>query len=172
MKQVSISKTRTVLRSVIRPADTTVYAAGDVVGNYAAGTSVIVFDGVGNDASGGCGFLMSARCLSSSNAVTKPDLQLFLFDTPIAAVVDNAAFAPTDAEMRALVGIIAFPTAAWVQGLSGADAAGNSVCDAQALWIPFNCTPNVNSLYGVLVMRNAYAPVSAEQLDVRLTVME
>lgn len=157
---------RTISQSFTRPADTTPYAAGDVVCNS---TSVPVPITFGTIAKGSMlTTIMQATCIVEANNATKPDLQLWLFDTAPVSPNDNAAFAPTNAEMETLVAIIAFPVGSFVVGNAGAAAAGNVACDAQALFIHANPTANSAALYGILVVRNAYTPTSAEKFVIRL----
>lgn len=166
------SPNHTVSAAFTRPADTTPYAAGDVVADSTSAATIIQFPRIAqNDV--GCGMIQQVRLVTSANVATKPDLQLFLFDTAPGVVNDNAAFAPTDAEMLRCVAVIAFPTGSFVVGNAGAGAAGNAICDAQNLMIPFNMlAANTNALYGVLVVRNAYVPVSGEVFTFLVTVLD
>lgn len=156
-------------QSFTRPADTTAYAAGDVVANS---TSVPLIMRFPLQSVSGSGFIQQARLIDSANVATKPDLQLWLFDRPITMDADNAAFTPYDDDLLRLVAIIAFPTSAFVVGDATSGADGNSVCDAQDLRLPFALASGDTELFGVLVVRNAYAPVSAEKFTVRLTVLD
>lgn len=154
--------------SFARPANTTTYAAGDVVCNAAT----LIFPA---GARNGSAIIQSATITSSNNATTKPDLELWLFDTAIAAVADNAAFAPSDAEMLTLIDVIKFPVADFLVGLSGAVTDGNVMCSARNLGIPINPSPlamSNSAIYGQLVVRNAYVPISAEAFQVRLRLLD
>mgnify|MGYP001616828792 CR=1 FL=1 len=149
-----------------RPADTTTYAAGDVVCNSTSAPVSLKFKIAGAN---NCCVINQALLIDSANVATKPDLELWLFDTDVTVPNDNAAFAPTDAELLTLVGIIEFQTADFYAGIATAGAAGNSVCDVHNLGIPFNLTSSTtNELFGVLVVRNAYVPVSGEVFTIRL----
>lgn len=162
-------KGHTTIATVTRPANTTTYTAGDVVGT--AVTATIEF----NNASSGefeCAILQQAIVSSSAYVATAPDLELWLFDTTVAAIADNAAFAPTDAELATLVGIVQFETANWKVGTATAGAGGNACCVASNISIPFNTKKGTHSLFGVLVMRNAYVPVSGEIFTCRLQVLD
>lgn len=169
MDQFVRFKNRTITQSFVRPANTTAYAAGQVVTTLAG--AVITFNGASKE-QGGMGMIQKATLIDEANVATKPGLELWIFDTAPAAVADGAAFNPSNTELEALVCVIAFPTGNFVVGGAGAGAAGNSVCDAQALEIPFNTTKDVNALYAVLVVRNAYVPVSAEKFVIRLTILD
>ena len=149
--------------SVTRPADTTAYAPGDVVGTAVTGTLIIPNASFGEfDA----GIIQQAVVVSSAAVGTSPDLELWLFDSTVAAIADNAAWAPTDAEMLTLVGIVEFPTADWKL------ASTSAVCVADNISLPFNTKKGTSKLYGVLVVRNAYVPVSGEIFTLRLQVID
>ena len=154
------------LASITRPADTTAYAAGDVVST--AGGARLTFSNLPDQT--GRGFLIaSAALIDSANVATKPDLELWLFDADLTDLdADNATWTPTDAQLEALVGIILFPTASFKGGDLTAGAGGNSACVQNNL----NIAAKSDVLYGVLVVRNAYVPVSGEKFTVRLGVLQ
>jgi hypothetical protein len=154
--------------SVTRPANTTAYTAGDVVTESTADA----LEFLGDEQRIGVNIIHSAVCISSANQGTKPDLELWLFDADLTPADDNAAFAPTDAQMRTLVGVIEFPVASFKVGNSGSGADGNVACEVQDLDIVFSPKAAGGMLYGVLVVRNAYTPVSAERFDIRLGIVE
>jgi hypothetical protein len=78
--------------------------------------------------------------------------------------------------MLTLAGIIDFPTADWDEGIATAGAAGNALQQVTGLNIPFVTTgPDSTAgrtLYGQLVVRNAYVPVSGEIFTVSLIVSQ
>lgn len=147
--------------TITRPADTTTYSIGDVVG-----AAAITFTPTGNGIGVG-GEIKAAACISSANATTKPDLQLWLFSSPVPSVTaDNAAFAPTDAEMVNFIGRIDFPVASFKAANAGSAAAGNAACVSSGFVLP---VPGF--LYGVMVVQNAYVPVSAEVFTINFNVL-
>jgi hypothetical protein len=164
MTDIVLGKTHSTLVSFTRPANTDTYAAGDVVCNAAT----LVFP---HGAKFGSTVLNHAIITTSANVATKPDLELWLFSATVAAVADNAAFAPTDAEMLTLLGVIEFPTADFRAGLSGSGSAGNAVCEASGLGLPITSLTD-SAIYGQLVVRNAYAPISAEAFQIRLSFLD
>lgn len=169
--QIISTRGRTIAANFTRPADTTAYAAGDVVADSTSAPTIITFARAAKEV-GGHGIIQEAIVVSSQNAATKPDLELWLFDTAITMDNDNAAFTPTDAELRTLIGVIAFPVASFKVGDAGAAAAGNVICDVQGLNLQVNTVNTSNAIYGVLVVRNAYAPASAERFDIRLKIKD
>jgi hypothetical protein len=172
-------RTRVVRDSITRPADTTAYSAGDVISEAttndhytfgAAGTSAL------NDtklarAEVGTGTINKATLYSSANQATKLDAELWLFTSDITEVADNSAFAPSDAEVLTLVDIISFPTTGWKIGNATAGAGGNAVCVVVNIDRPYK-TGTSGILYGQLVARNGYTPVSGEVFTVDLTVTQ
>jgi len=162
---------RVIAANFTRPADTTTYAAADVVSDSTSAPTIITFPRAAREKGGG-GIIQQAVLVTSANVSTKPDLELWLFDTAPAVVNDNAAFAPSDAELQRLVGIIAFPTSSFKAGTATSGAGGNAVCDVQNIGMPIVCTRTENALYGMLVVRNAYVPVSSERFDIKLKVLD
>ena len=164
--------TRIITQSLARPANTTQYAAGEVISEVTSNNHFTFPDMANPGALSG----QIDRAIITSSAdgsgVLLPDLELWLFDTDIAEVADNAAFAVTDAEMLTLVGVIDFPVANWKVGLSG----GNSCCEGDRaggnpLPMIYKCkTVSDFSLFGQLVTRNAYTPISGEVFSVRLLI--
>ncbi len=154
--------------TITRPSNTTAYTAGDAISEITTNDHFIFSNifrpGTQNKQLGGA--IATARLHSSANKSTKLDAELWLFHTDIVKVVDNDAFAPTDTEMLTLVGIIDFPLANWKVGNAGADAAGNAVCEAFNLGLALKSA--TTDLYGQLVARNAYTPVSGEIFTVEL----
>lgn len=167
MVQEVRSQCRLIAANFTRPADTTAYASGDVLCNSTSAPVILTFARATNGELSSS-MLMSATIISSANQPTKPDLRLWLFDTTVTMDNDNAAFTPTDAEMRTLLQVVAFPASAWLAGDASSGAGGNAVCNAQALWLPINTVGGDNAIYGVLTAGAAYTPVSGERFDVRL----
>lgn len=154
--------------SFTRPADTTTYTAGDVISNSTSAPAVLIFN---NALREGLGAIQNAYLLDSANQTTLLDSELWLFTTPPAATNDNAAITFTDAELANLVGIISFAVAAGKVGLPSSGAAGNAVNFQNGLGIPVRGAGLTDVIYGVLVARNAYVPVSAEIFTITLGVV-
>lgn len=164
MTERVLGECHTTALTFTRPADTTTYAAGDVVCNAAT----LIFP---SGPKHGAAVIQHAIITSSANVATKPDLELWLFDTTVTAVADNSAFAPTDAEMLTLIAVIPFPVADFKVGLSGSGASGNVACAAANLGIPISRVSDA-AIYAQLVVRNAYVPTSAEVFQIRLRILD
>lgn len=160
----------TVQASYTRPADTTAYTGGDVVADSTSAATILTFAALTKDMNGGA-IIQEALLIDSANQSTKPDLELWLFDTTFAIQNDNAAWAPTDAQLEGLVGVIPFSSSSFKSGDATSGAGGNCACDVQGLGMPVNTKGGKVDLFGVLVVRNAYTPVSAEKFTIRLKVL-
>lgn len=157
--------TKLITASYTRPADTTTYAAGDVVADSTSAATILTFSSIARAAGLG-GVIQHAQLIDSAAQTTKPDFELYLFDTAPTMQNDNAAWAPSDSEMEKCLGRIDFATANFKTG------SGNGMIQAANISIPFQCASSVSAIYGILVARNAYVPVSAEKFTVRLHVLQ
>lgn len=153
--------------SVQRPNDTTPYTARDVVGT--AVTANITLTNVAR-VNGGGGMIFKTRVVTDANKATKPTFELWIFDTAPANVADNAAFAPSDAEMLTVQAVI--PLSSGFVGNAGADAAGNYILISDTVPFSFKCTALTRNLYAVLVITNGYTPVAQETFNVILDVSQ
>lgn len=162
-------RTRQITTTLTRPADTTAYAAGDAVTDSTSSPTVITFASAAR-VNNGSGTIIGATCVDSANQATKAQLELWLFDTTATPDNDNAAFTPTDAELLTIVGVIPFNV--WYVGDATSGAGGNAVSVAANLSLAYQCGAASTSLFGLVVVRNAYTPVSAEQFSIRLRCMQ
>lgn len=156
--------------SITRPANGNVYAAGDVISAVTTNDhfTFLEVNRTGTKTKQLGGSIATARLHSSANQATKLDGELWLFNTDIVKVADNSAFAPTDTEMLTLVGVIDFPVANWKVGNAAVGVVGNSVCEAFNLGLAYKGAST--TLYGQLVVRNVYTPVTGEIFTVELIV--
>lgn len=148
-----------------RPADVTAYAAGDVISESTSAGTVWTFPFA--RANGLGGILQDAALMQSVAQTLKLDADLYLFDTVIASNLnDNAAFAPSDAEMKTLVTVVSF------FGSLAKVGSGNVSIEATSASRSMKCAAGTSSLFGVLVARNAYVPTSAEDITLRLKCIQ
>lgn len=154
--------------SFTRPADTTTYSAGDVISDSTSAPTVMTFKNVLN---GGFGAIQQATLLDSANQTLLLDSELWLFDAAPVATNDNAAITFTDAELARLVGVISFSVADGKVGLAISGAGGNAINNQGGLGVPIRGKGQIDDLFGVLVVRNAYVPVSAEIFTITLAVV-
>lgn len=160
--------TKVITASYTRPADTNVYAAGDVLADSTSAATILTFAGMAR--SNGLGFLVDGVTVGYSGApATKPDLELWLFDTTVTMQNDNAVWNPTDANMQTSLGFISLPGANAVIASPLANN-GNMVQHTPA-GIKSRAAITT-SIFGIVVVRNAYTPVSAETFTFRLHVIQ
>lgn len=162
------ARTNVITASVTRPADTNTYASGDVVADSVGAPTKITFAGVAYEGQQS-GLIVSATMASSANPALKGDFRIFLFDTSFVMEGDNVAWDPSDAEMETCLGFINFGAAPEVGGASGGTS--NVIYQALGLNIPYKCTGALLDIYGVIVVRNAYVPISGEKFTIRLHVV-
>lgn len=155
--------------TLTRPADTTQYGAGDQVADSTSAPNDIEFAGCAR-VNAGSGVIVDAVCIDSAAQATKPNLRLYLFSAAPTSNNDNAAWAPSDANMNTLIGYVEFTS--WEVGTSTAGAGGNCASFASALNIPFVCGAGVTKLYGLLVERGTYTPVSGEAWVISLGILQ
>lgn len=173
---ITRDRAKQVTGAITRPANAVAYAAGDVITN--ADNTHPQFGNNSSDdgahrlsrAGVKTGTVDSLVITSSANQSTKLDAELWLFSAEVADAADNSPFAPTDAELVSLAGIIDIPAADWKSGSAGAGAAGNAACAVSGIGLRYTAVKGV--LYGVLVARNAYTPVASETFTVNLMVRE
>ena len=144
-----------------RPANTTAYAIGDVLN---ADTIVVPISFTVARANDTTGWVIGGKCTSSATVATAPNIDLLLFDATFATAADNAAFAPTDANMLTYIGKVNFNS--WVSYSTTASASDGTVAT------PFAFAPasGTQLIYGVAVLKNAYVPVSGEVFSFSLDV--
>jgi hypothetical protein len=151
--------------TITRPAaDTTQYAAGDVLGN--ASSQILTFSNVSTNFVFGKGVVIAASLLVSTAPATLPSTELWLFKNAPAAAADNTAWAVTDAELLDLIGI--YPMATTYVGL----ASGNHVQMSAPRVFAFELPSGKDEMYGVIVMRNTYTPVASEVWKVKLSISD
>jgi hypothetical protein len=153
--------------SITRPANTTTYAAGDVVGDANTPATILSFANVGL-ANAGAFMLVSATLIDSAAQTLKPDIDLHLFKSSIGMDDDNGGWTPTDAEMEDLLCVIPFYGAAFANSTNG-NGSIEAVLDGAKL---MQCGAATTTIYGVAVARNAYVPVSGEKFTFKLGILQ
>lgn len=164
-----MARSRVISASFTRPNNTDAYTAGDVVCNSTSAPTVMHFE-ESVRVVGGSGVITKASILDYANQGTKLECELWLFTDDPAAVNDNAAFAPSDAELANLIGVI--PIVDDYVGLSGSGASGSVVIQSAIVDLPFQAATATSTIYGVLVARNAYTPIAQEPITVRIHVIQ
>lgn len=146
-----------------RPADTTAYAAKDVVSDSTSTPHVITFAGMGR-VNGGSGTIVKARLMTSQKTNTA-SYRLHLFHTAPTATNDNSPYLYLYANAANRVGMIDFP-AFNTEDPTNSTAAGSMRPSSDGSYGPpnlwYKCAANDTSLYGVLETLTAFTPDSAQ----------
>ena len=166
---------RTVWTHFTRPANTTQYTAGDQVGDTATPTTVLTFASV-VDRPGECVCITGAVLVSSAYQASPPNFELWLFKTAPTTSNDNAALTVTDANLQGgnFIGRIRLgsDTSSAATGLPTSGAGGNTIVEQDdAVVFPVELADGVTDIYGMLVDRGGYTPISGERFDIGLRVM-
>lgn len=138
---IRVSQTPTVSTS---PA----YTAKDAVGG------LLTFAGIG-----AAGVLFGVTVIDASQQ--RPSLELVLFDRTFTASVDNAIFAPSDADLANCLGVVAIN--------SWADFSTNSVAQVSGVALPYLLSGT--SLFGQLVTRGTPTFVATSDIAVIVSVL-
>lgn len=167
---------KTFQTAITRPDNTTAYASGDIIADVTTNNHFAFGDNAAtpSDDADLLLYAKQARSVvlnqvvlhSSANQATKPEGELWLFDTDIAEVGDNAAFAPSDTEMLTRVAVVDIASWRWKVGTSTSGTGGNAAAEINNLDIPLYIPKG--KLWGVYVFRGAYTPIASEVWTLRL----
>jgi hypothetical protein len=172
LQVVSGGITKTVNGSVTRPNDTSGYTAGDVITTSTSAPDIITFSNVAR-INGGSGVIIGATLVDSVNNSPKNDYEIWLFDTEPTNQNDNVAFAPSDAELENMIGILSFQASTAKIGNTGSAGAGNLFYPSNLTNnMAYNCLAGSKDIYGVAVTRTTFTPVANAKLTVRLRVLQ
>ena len=163
--QVVLGSLAVVTAEFTRPANTTQYAANDVVGPHTT-AAVMTFTNIAL-ASNGNGYITNARLMKSQTNTTDALFRLWLFNTSVTPISDNSPFTLLFTNRTNCLGYIDFVC---ITEGSGSDSASAIVDNIN---LKFACTGGVRNIYGVLEAKQAYAPASnSEQFFVELTAIQ
>lgn len=145
-----------------RPANTTAYAAGQIINANAA----LVPFSFGRDAGAPVDRkfkVFGGHIVSSDKTVTLPELELLLFTNSFAITADGTEFAPTYANLSEnYIGSIYF---------DNFKTYGTRMLSEGIMNVPeIVATPSAGTvtIYGVLVTRNGWTPISGQQFKIFL----
>ena len=158
------------LATFLRPANATPYAAGDVISDSASVAAAIEFTNCGAR-KGGSGAILRAHVSVDVNHASVPNLELYIFDHEPTNHLDNAALALADSDIVKLhTSLIFTGSTAKVLNASASPAGAIQIAAALELPRPFVCDPDSRSLYGLLVTRSVFTPVSGAKWYVHLEI--
>lgn len=158
----------TISATVTRPGDTSAYATNDcwststsaptVGGNVLTGAARV---------SGGAGEIVDVMIDSSNDPAAPLQGELWIYDTTVTAINDNAAFAPAVADRLKQVAVIPFTL------YSNAGGSGSSGSSAHVLGVNalFTTVGSANLIF-LIKVKNAYVPANAEVLQVRAKIRQ
>lgn len=156
--------------TITRPADTTAYASGDLVANSVTAGSVaaLQFTTLAR-VSGGSGCIVGAQIQKSSNVVTNAAFRLHLFNTipTFTSAGDNSAISTV--VVASAKGYLGYVDITAMVGFSDV-AWGSGAPDNTRGSIPYVATAQI--IYGILEVRGAYTPVSAEVFTISLDALQ
>lgn len=145
-----------------RPADTTAYAAGDVMSDSTSTAAQLYFQGTGRS-----GQIISAHLILEQTTQTA-DFDLYIFDSGVTDHLDNAPLALVSADLKYLVHKFTFLNAGKVS-LGGGSYYEMDGSNRFQQGRAFNTT--VGALYGLLVVRGTpAAPVASSKVWIRLSI--
>lgn len=141
--------------TLTRPANTTTYTAGREMAD--TGNNIITLTNIATK-SGGSGVIQQVTASCSSNGATKPQLELWLFDTTISlqASADNnsTAFPLTDGQADTHICVIPLTTTYVGDATAGT---GNFIMDSGQINEAYLTSGSAN-LFMRIIVRNAYTP--------------
>lgn len=148
----------TVTTTITRPGDTTAYTALDAYSDSTSAPTSGGFTFTGAARASGKSVILTDLMIIDSNAAATP-LQgtLFIYDTAITNINDNAAFTIQDSEALTQVAKIPFTMEV---------GAANNTVNLQNLNIGMTTVGNANLRFAIRV-ENAYTPGNAETLTFR-----
>lgn len=149
---------------MMRPADTTAYAVGDLVANSTTAGSVtpLTFAVNRSGTTGLGGMIRRAKLKTSNVSLTSASFRLHLYSaSPTVANGDNGAWSSSGA--ATYLGAIDFTL---VRAFTDGAAGWSTVLEGQEI----NFT--TDNVYGLLEARDTYTPASAQTFDVALEVLQ
>lgn len=166
-----IPKRKRVQGTWTRPADTTAYAAGDVLAP-ATGGGMVALANCANF-NGGSGKITDVVIECNLATVTLGTFRVHFFNATHTTAVDNAAFITFHANAAAYQGTCDTTILVADNASAVAAVARNSgkIQTAEAtLPIPFVCAANDDNLYAVVLATAAYVPSSGEVFRLSIIV--
>lgn len=153
--------------TITRPADTTAYAAKDVISTGAG--AVLTFANMGRVVSGS-GIILRARLLTNQKT-NVASYRLHLFHTAPSAIADNSPYLLLYANAANRIGMIDFP-ACVTEDATNSTAAASMRPSSDGSYPPpnlwYKCAAADTSLYGILETLSAFTPASAQQYYIEL----
>lgn len=160
------------LASFTRPADTTAYASGDLVANSVTAGSVVPLSFKDGGSAALAQFrIVRARLSKSTTTTSNASFRLHLYQATVAGVApivangDNGAWSSTGAATGASCDWLGnIDITSMLAGTDGAFGTGSLPAGSEM----YLRSSNLATIYGLLEVRAAYTPGSAEVFSVTL----
>lgn len=147
---------------ITRPADTTAYATNDALSDSTSAPTSGGFTFTSAARKSGGSGIITDMWICSSNATGGQQGEVWIFDSAVTNVNDNAAFAISDSEIKTVVAKIPYTTVA---------DTNNAGAHVQNLAIGFTCVGSANLRF-LVKLKAAYTPASAEVTTVRIKCIQ
>lgn len=155
----------TAIAELVRPADTTAYAANDVVSNNTSASTLLAFDVMREG--GTSAYLVSARLTTNQKSIT-PRIRVHVFNaTSVTVAADNAAYKSVYADFSKRVAVFDLPALTTAADTTNSDS---SHASDHTLRIPVSAAPGDTKLYVLLETLDAFTPTSGQKFSLALTV--
>lgn len=149
-----------------RPADTTAYAANDVVSNNTSTTTLITLSNAAR-VNAGSGYIVGARVATDKKSIT-PRIRVHLWNASTPTVsADNANHKSVYADISKRIGT--FDLAAMATSADTTNSDMSSTAD-WTLRIPFVCAAASTTLYAFLETMDAFTPSSGQGFTLELMI--
>jgi len=148
-----------------RPADTTAYAIGDVVGDSTSAATPLAIAGCAR-VNGGSGYIVRAALIADQKSIT-PSIRVHVFNSAPTQSNDNAAH-------RALYADVSKRVGEFVLGplVTPSDTANSTLSRAvdMNLRVPFVCASGTTTLYFIFEALTAFTPASGGKFTLQLAI--
>lgn len=158
---------RTLQSTITRPADTNQYAVDDVMAD-ATGDACFDLSGLaGQD--GRAVRIRTVRLVTPQNSIVQaPRLRLYFFGSAPTLIADGDTFAPSDADIAKLVGVINLEDGEWYAGANNTFAF-KSVDVVCPILDRASSATGPRPLFAMPSWLSAYVPESGEQFTLTVT---
>lgn len=147
-----------------RPSNTTAYAANDVVADSTSAATILTFANAGAY-SGGGGYITRVSLQKNSTTVTAATFRLWIMNDSVTMINDADPFNLLYSNAGKIVGYFDLN----VINPNGSGGSGDSAyAYIDTPRTMYTCA--ATSLYGILVVTQAYTPTSAEQFGIKIGV--
>lgn len=156
----------TITTELTRPADTTAYAANDVVSNSTSATTLLTMTNCARVA-GGSGYITGVRVVTNLKSIT-PRMRVHMLNANNPTIAaDNVAAKTLYADLSKRVGSVDLAAMTTSADTTTSDQSGASDFSIR---IPFVCAAGDRNLYIWLETLDAFTPASGEKFSVVLSV--